>query len=167
MSGLSASVAPGRPLATVAGRPGQLSTGWTQKSWGSKAGFNLQPPLLTFGSYRANIGSICNPWVSLIPVIPATPLIFVNLKGDGCSSPMKVQGTKIWRENTNIVFRNPVIMNLEPFHQVSGDMSRDSWSSVFKTRIRFLKSWFIPVSETIQWLWLSTMNLLYPPYPIP
>ena len=33
-------------------------------------------------------------------------------------------------ENANIEFRNPVIMNLEPFHQVSGDMSRDSSSSV-------------------------------------
>ena len=59
-------------------------------------------------------------------------------------------------------------MNLEPFHQVSGDMSRDS---VTNTRIRFLKSWYVPASRTshtIQW-WLkfSSVTLTYPLYPNP
>ena len=131
-SGLSASVAPGRALATLAGRPGQWG-GWTsyylegepKKARGQRQGSNSSHPF----SPSAHIAPILAPFVipaSLIPVIPATPLISFNLKGDGCSSSIKGQATKIWRENTNIEFRNPVIMNLEPFHQVSGDTSRDS-----------------------------------------
>ena len=140
-SGLSASVAPGRALATPAGRPGQLGgfEGLNPKSSGSKEGSNSSHLF----SPSAHIAPILAPFVipvSLIPVIPATPLISFNLKGDGCSSSIKDQATKIWGENTNIEFRNPAIMNLEPFHQVSGDTSRDSSSSVAKTRVRFLKS---------------------------
>ena len=146
----------------TAGRPGQLGPWWTtyylegepKKAWGQRQGSNSSHPF----SPSTHIAPILAPFVipaSLIPVIPATPLISVNLKGEGCSSSIKGQATKIWRENPNIEFRNPVIMNPEPFHQVSGDRSRDSLSSVAKTRVRFLKSWYMPVSrtsQTVQWL---------------
>ena len=118
----------------------QVGVSWEgepKKARGQRQGSNSSHPL----SPLAHIAPILAPFVipvSLIPVIPATPLISVNLKGEGCSSSIKGQATKIWGENRkNIEFRNPVIMNLEPFHQVSGDMSRDS---VTNTRIQFLKS---------------------------
>ena len=74
----------GGPLATTAGSGQSNSRGFgvrsgvePKKAGRSKAGFKLQPRPLTFGSYCANIGSVCNP-VSLIRVIPTTPLISAN-----------------------------------------------------------------------------------------
>ena len=116
-SGVSASVAPGRALATLAGRPGQWG-GWTsyylegepKKARGQRQGSNSSHPF----SPSTHIAPILAPFVipaSLIPVIPATPLISVNLKGDGCSSSIKGEATKIWRKYK---YRVPESSNYEP-----------------------------------------------------
>ena len=99
----------GGPLATLAGR-GQLG-GWTQKSSGSKAGFKLEPPL----SPSAHIAPILAPFVipvSLIPVIPATPLISVNLKG-AAPPPSRARRRKIWKVEKK-KYRVPECSNYEP-----------------------------------------------------
>ena len=149
MSGLSASVAPGRALATLAGRPGQLG-GWTsyylegepKKARGQRQGSNSSHPF----SPSTHIAPILAPFVipaSLIPVIPATPLISFNLKGDGCSSSIKGEATKIWRKYK---YRVPESSNYEPRtlpSSIGWHVQGLFKLSDTKTRVQFLKSWYM------------------------